>query len=213
MASLSQGYDAKVDVVYQVVKNLLCKLRSRNNRRAWLSRGKINKISAYRDIERRSSVIHCTRSRQTTLPAALGDRYSTQRTLREAQHAQVVVGEKMTRVKSCVLKSKYRGQKQRASSSWWRRQEEKHKRKHVTRKDKYHVVVVEGRFALTIILLSNPKHDSSSQPGQTNCEEMDFRSHSFSVRGGLTTLAVVFVNARRHTTSNPISVRFARCES
>ena len=87
------------------------------------------------------------------------------------------------------------------------------KRKHVTRKYKYHVVIVEGRFALTIILLSKPKHDSSSQPGQTNCEEMDFRSHSFSVRGGLTTLAVVFVNARRHTTSNPISVRFARCES
>ena len=76
MASLSQGYDAKVDVVYQVVKNLLCKLRSRNNRRACLARGKINKISAYRDIERHSSVIHCTRSRQTTLPvlAALGDR-------------------------------------------------------------------------------------------------------------------------------------------
>ena len=73
------------------------------------------------------------------------------------------------------------------------------KRKHVTRKYKYHVVIVEGRFALTIILLSKPKHDSSSQPGQTN-EEMDFRSHSFSVRGGLTTLAVVFVNARRHTT-------------
>ena len=51
MASLSQGYDAKVDVVYQVVKNLLCKLRSRNNMRAWLGRGKINKISAYHDIE------------------------------------------------------------------------------------------------------------------------------------------------------------------
>ena len=143
VASPSQGNDAEgvLDVVLYF--RWLFKLRSRNNRRAWLGRGKINKISTYCDIERRSSAIHCTRSRRTALPAALGDRILGPENLREAQRAQVVVREKLARVRSCVLKSKHRGQKQRASSlsSWWRRQ---HKRKHVIRKDKYHVVVVEG---------------------------------------------------------------------
>ena len=128
-----------------MVKNLLCKLRSRNNRRSWSSRRKINKISAYCDIERRSSAIHCTRSRRTALPAALGDRIlGPENSKRSAARSGRCTRKNDAREKLCTYcKSKYRGQKQRASSSWWRRQE-KHKRKHVIRKDKYHVVVVEG---------------------------------------------------------------------
>ena len=110
MASLSQGYDAKVDVAYQVVKNLLCKLRSRNNRRAWLGRGKINKISAYCDIERRSSAIHCTHSRRTALPAALMDRIlGPKSSKRSAARSGRCTRKKDAREKLCTYsKSKYR---------------------------------------------------------------------------------------------------------